>query len=281
MNFWKKNNITLILTIYKQEIDELTFWINSYIKYGNKFEFVFLIDNPEYKHLKYLRSIIRSDDIFVNKKNVGKFMSIYSFLKLNNQRTSHVKICDPDDFISFSLFKKISKLDDNTIYIMNRSTVSNGYKDFNEKSIKKTIANKSTKPDFSFANHITILPVKNIKTDDKYVDNYRINYSDDKLLGNIAFVNKAKVQFIDKSFYLYVANNGNSNLNNSDKYLPGIVDTLNAILKLYSDTKLLPPENFDSLWKWLQRFNGDENTVNLKKIKLTIDKFISLQNKSE
>lgn len=268
-----KKKITLIITIYKQSIKELGFWIENYLVYRKKIKFIFLIDNNEHKDIEEIKKVIKKKDLHIHK-NMGKFLSIYTLIKEGAVKTNHFKICDPDDYI---LFRKISKLflKEEKIFLFKNTYFAQEPEDKSESSLNKIMKNSVVDPSLTYPNHYTILPTKAIK-EDKFFSGKRINAADDKLLAYIAIANSYDVDFIEDYFYYYILKNGNSNNKNYHNYFSNLIDTYNEIFSILKKSqKIIAKSNFSNLENYLNSFLNDESISKDEDFK---EKFSELMN---
>lgn len=244
-------NITLLIPIFNPEKVELNYWIKFYKKYKNDMKIHFLCDGPNSSIVEKLYKVINAEDLFVNEYNKGKFKTIYDHIKLNKIETSHIKICDPDDLISFDSIPK-EDLNVNMIYthrikyLVKRPILTTNYK------MKKLSRASSNVTSHSFANNCTIYPVKFILKD-TFFSGIRIDASDDKLLGYICLFNGALLSRLDNSFYFYINGNGNTNLSKFDQYLEKAIITFEEILRISKLNNIPIPIEQNYTIKWFER----------------------------
>lgn len=86
------------------------------------FEFIALIDE-NIKDNRYV-GFFGSNHVYFNENNCGKLKSIYNFLKIGRLKTTHIKVCDPDDRIDFEVLRNHDHdYDENNIYLLMFRTI--------------------------------------------------------------------------------------------------------------------------------------------------------------
>ncbi len=225
----KPNSTSIIVTFYKEIDDYINYWDGIARKfYENNIEFYFLIDNPDFNISKFKN--VKDSNIFVNSENIGKFKTIYNFLKKSVVSTSHFKVFDPDDYIIFDKFIEIDKyiIDSETIYKMPKNSLKDKYiNSFNYNKKKHNYIFKN-----SFGTSWTILPTKYFISDKLFEDENEIrNWIEDQFLSLIPLYQKCKIQYIKESYYLYNTSSGMTNLK-LDEYSQ--VELANSIKLFYS-----------------------------------------------
>lgn len=225
-------DITLIFTIHKIDFEMLNKIINFYTMAKKELINIhILIDNPDFQFVEYTKACIDNDDLFYNKKNMGKFLSIINHINKNYIKTSHFKTVDPDDFINAAEFKKIAFEENDNIIFLKENFIEIIKDEFDGESVRdinkienykkykntdwdslyrKRIINK-----ISFPTSTTILPIRQLKNKKiitilNNTDTLDINYAEDQLLGSLCFSLNNKITFADNDFYHYVINNNSS-----------------------------------------------------------------------
>ncbi len=269
-------NLTLLITFYKPKDREIKYWIKFYDKYREKIKIHFIIDNPNLDIEKF-KLKVDSKDLFIQKKNNGKFLSIYNHIKNGNVNTKYFKTVDPDDLISFRKMKQIElDMSDDFIHSFNSIRVSEKLFDLIPKRIiflflpffKKRKLN-------SFGTSWTILPTNPIF---KYSGEvWRINVNEDQILGKIAFNNNGgKVINKEWSFYLYKNESGVSSSKNFSNYL----NNLESTLKFNQEN--LYNENYKINWPNFNYYENLKKKYEVEISKLTLEDYflwMKLKNK--
>lgn len=265
-----KTGVSLIVTLYKPKFSEINFWAKIYNKWDG--EMFFLIDNPDF-NIKILENRgINKKNIYQNIVNKGKLLTIMDFSKENIITNTHIKICDPDDYISIKLLKDLEKSIKNEwkneIIHFNATCNKSNYIIKNQWFLTRNILKNSHYNPSNLANNQIILPTKPLYEWD-HSFSQRLDSSDDKILVLIALLKGSKIQHIKKPFYLYRAAYGESNSKNLSIFLKNNIDVYN---EMYEIVKLhgYMPDEFD-MNKTIDWF--------LKKIDYSEDiKYINLMN---
>ncbi len=169
-----KKNITFLLTLYKPTDKQLKYWSEkSKLLVNMGFDFFVLIDNPKLS----ISGFDHATGIVKNKKNRGKFKTVYKFVKTGKIKTSHFKVVDPDDGIIEYFLKDFNvESTDGILLMQNRiRTIDNLDKLYRR---------------HSFGNSWTILPVRYLYNDNYLPKLNRMkNWLEDQLLGVISQIN--------------------------------------------------------------------------------------------
>lgn len=244
-------NVTLILTIYKSKEEDLIYWSEAF-KFIKKFDYsFFVIIDEESRDDRYL-NYFDIDNLYWNDKNLGKFGSVYSFLKRAAINTSHIKICDPDDRLDLELF--LSKDSDTSlkwdmIYLMKVKSFS-----------KRNNLMKIRDP-ISIPNASAILPWKLIKSDKFYKTDYPVrNWLEDQIIGLICTINKAEIINLDYSWYIYNTDDGMTNKIKEDDVWE-IINALKTFEKIIIDSDSLPISNFPGELKYIKKIVNNSTFI--------------------
>lgn len=264
----KRKGVSLVLTIYKPKKSEIKYWTKIYKKWTGEMKII--VDNPDFDISIFIDAGISRQDIFYNKINKGKFSSIIDFLKLDMIRTTHIKICDPDDFIDLKLLSRVesSIMDDwnNDLINFKGCSIKRNKLIFTDRYIHNFLKKNSYRNEKNLANHQIILPVSHY-IDFNFDFNSEIRSSDDKLLALISLISGAELRNISKQFYLYRQDNGETNEKNLNIFLENSINSYEEMLNIvkYYGIK---PKNFDliSTIKWFLekvKYNSDPDSITL------------------
>lgn len=277
----QKCKITLLVTVFKPTPKECKFWANIYNNWkGDTF---FLIDNPSFDISKLLSFGVQKEDVFENKENVGKLKTILNFLKKNIIKTTHFKICDPDDFISLEDLEKAESLikikwKNELINFRGSSIVKSRIRN-SQKFVSKYIQKHSYTNTKNMANHQMILPVLPY-TDFNYEFTKRVNSTDDKILALIALLKGSTIKSIDKQFYLYRRAYGESNNKNSSVFLENCIISYDEMFKLMKKMKTKSFDfDLDGTRDWfIKKFNSDNDIEIINKVEKILDSIKKMEN---
>lgn len=238
-----KKGVTLLLTLHKPKSHELLYWSKKMIevkKYKN-IEMKVLVDNPDLDW----SWLFGEQNVFVNVENLGKFATVYNFIKSGRVETTHFKTVDPDDFVFLDrLSSSIGDISsENNIYLFNsRKVRSHSEKEAAELQCKdwKHLFDMSTTYKYmTFGTSWTILPTKPILNDTYYEKSMDVrNWMEDQMLGLIALSNKSKVLRIDLDWYIYNFNDGlSTRVSEDDKN--EILRTIDACWAIFNKSGLV------------------------------------------
>lgn len=247
--------ITLILTVFNPKITEIKYWVSVYKKTKNNF--LFIIDNPEFNINLLTKRGVNKKAIYSNKKNEGKLASILNLLSKNIIKTTHFKICDPDDYISTLKFRDTEAdicLDwcDDLINFKGCMIRSDKEK-IDRFTIRRHLAQKSYKDLGNFSNHHIILPTSKF-INFNYEFKRRINSTDDKILSLISLLEGSTLRHINKPFYLYRASYGESSNDNIDTFINNCYVSYSEIYNLLLHyNKKINIFNLDDTINWFSK----------------------------
>lgn len=206
----ENKNITLIITLYKPREFEINYWSKFYDDFRHELQIHFIWDGEP----SFSIPNSNNEDVFINKKNQGKFRTIYNHIKNGHVKTPYFKVVDPDDFISMKSLKEFKFPEEDDFILITNTIRTNSWMPYKQNEIETLVSefNSSKQNRFdTFGNSYTILPTKCIKSDNKFSD-IRIDTDDDQLLGYIALNNGAKKKNVDNSFYLYISGRGETSV---------------------------------------------------------------------
>lgn len=208
--------ITFLCRVFNYSDRELSYVLNLYDKIKSIVNFHFLLDGVDVN-----LPGVDENDVFKSEKNVGRLTILLDHIKAGNVSTKYFKIFDIDDYISIDKLKKFSPSNnDNYIYQFNDS-IYEGERIKNQNEVEKIFSNKinlTNKEDRNtYSTHTTIYPTKLIQNDITYIDNVRVNFSEDNILGMIAIANGGIVNKVKENFYLYHSNLGCTRLENFEE----------------------------------------------------------------
>lgn len=274
--------ISLIFPLFSPTLVEVNYIEKLYKKFRDKINIYILIDGADIS----LEKFVDPNDIFISKKNVGKFNSIYNFVKSGNLKTPFIKICDPDDFININLLLKYDfssfSHDDIIFHAGIRTTDAALKKKYSIKKIDKigkSIISKSKVTEYkTFGNSWTIFPVRPLLQNNFYVyPDIRIH--DDQVLGYICIANSSKISTAyDLKFYIYFNNElGATSYKSASKIFKEAKITFDYLNELYEISKFKLPNSFPDNYKWY--FNKmSMNFAEFGYSKDIVDDFVNLYN---
>lgn len=237
-----KKDIAIILTLFENEDYDhyLNYWSSKISKIRLLgYEVIIINDNPNADFSAYFNL-----EIYNNKKNLGKFLSIYDYIRSNTLTSNYFFSCDPDDLLSIDSLERINSqivqqnesydvisLDSFKFDIEHRDKIINLVEEDNYHG-NIPINDKR----LYFTNWTTILNVNSIKNDKIYnAEVMKIKtLCEDLILGLIAYNKNYKLLELKDNFYFYCSANGvTSNLNSDTvgEFIDGIM-TYYQILKL-------------------------------------------------
>lgn len=267
-----KKRLTLILSFYKPKKNNLEYWTKIYNKLNVTFSDVdifFLIDGTNIQ----FEGIENDDHIFFFKENQGKFKCIYNFIKMGLIKSSHFKICDPDDYISLKNLRKFKSRDINAIYRFTFTPFSEGPQTIEDSLITNLINEKKNKQYDSFGTSWTILPTAPVFNDHYYSQN-KIYYHDDQLFGYLCYANGSKIKRKKIKFYYYITEIGIGSSKNIVKMLEFLPNTFKEIKSfLVQSGKKNPlswPNDYAHYYTLRDRF-FKKNEKNFQKINILIE----------
>lgn len=231
----KNKYLTLVITLFNPRDFEIDYWTNFYKKYTNEINIHFIWDGENTKEL----NLINKNDIFYNKKNLGKFRTIYNHIKTGEVKTPYFKVVDPDDYISIEWIRKFKFPRKNNKILLTNSIRISQWMPLLQFEVEDYVWEKNLYKKVRFntyGNNYTILPTGKIQ-DDTFFSGIRIDSEDDQLLGYIALVNGAVKKKVNKSFYLYVSNRGETINDNLLLQLRKTIPTWREVKKIQEKTK--------------------------------------------
>lgn len=282
----------MLLTLFKPTEKELNYWINIYNKWNSKEPRVyFLIDGTDIS----LKGIINEDYVYKSEENLGKMNLVYRFIKNTELECTHIKICDPDDYISINAIKEIEEemdtkvnCNDDLIFFklsnlemkkqLDREKGEEIYCGADLDSILKDSISMR-KHSRNFANSWTIFPYRPLK-EDKLFSQKRIDFADDQILGFICLANGSKIVETDKVCYLYKVEYGVSSTDNTPFILKTVIEAFKEVDSLLAHVS----ELFDVSWPNISYYERKMNmflegkTLPKEELKEINDSFINLQN---
>lgn len=271
----KQNRITFILTLYKPTLNELNYWKQAHkMIVQNNHQFIIANDNTS---IKYSKEDFKYADIKNNDINMGKLNSVLNTRSI--WKNKFIKTLDPDDFVSIARIEEVAKLlKEESIYRMVSYRIKKPLKNINQNYIEEKF-NKIIPLRFnSLGTSWTILPAKGF-TDEKKFPINDVYINEDQMLGQICLAQGFKIKDIKKGFYLYLVENGVSNVKNIQNYLNSVVVTINEYKRLrynfeYTNPFVWPNLNY---YKYLIF----KNIFNRQKVRRLYSKIIRANNQEE
>lgn len=268
--------ITILLRIFNISNDQYEYWKSIYLN-NEDISIKFLIDDSELLH-DY--SFLKKNDIYFIGKNQGPLKLVYNYIKNTDKITRYFKTFDPDDFLSIENFKKIKLPKDDFILTMKETQFISPPLIKSDKYVTNLI-NQSHKYHWeSFGTSWTILPTRFISID-KYYNNYRILFADDKLLGYLCRANGAKIiNFSCRPFYYYIKNAGLTSPENMINNIDEIIKSLKYIRNLWLESNFKRHDFYPDSLKWhlkiLEEYDGiisPEQEKSISRLKRLTDLF--------
>lgn len=235
--------ITFIMSLTKIELKEVDFWKKFYFETINFIDFHFIFDGvPIPENFSW----VKNEDLFVNKTNRGKFLTIFNHIKSGKVKTKFFKTVDPDDVISVNDLLSFEVPDFKAILKM-KIIMSNNYLYQNQGKLKEDLelGNLSTRIPISFGTSTTILPTESVYLFEDYKFQTKILRCEDQLFASIAYKDCKRVLQYYEGWYIYLPVNGVSTKTDLDNYINLLTAAKVAIEILGDDIVTMPTE-----WPW-------------------------------
>lgn len=209
-----ESEITIVVTVYQYDPEEINYWKNIYKKSKTRnIPFHWVIDNPA---ISSRFDFIDKGDLFLNKVNYGKLMSIINHVNKNKIKTKYFKIFDPDDYVDFESFADLKVPIGKKIIRTDYFSLKGG-RDYSLDELNLDINREKVRTKGStYANFCTIYPTEGLRLDNflKGLNLGKVRYLADHIMGTICFYNGYTVWYSDTCFYYYRAFNGISGIHN-------------------------------------------------------------------